>query len=254
MSSIAVSAVPTCFVEADPQLQLVRRATVECIGTLFLTIAATGAALAITQIEPANHGFALLLSASVTSGALVGLVFAFGKVSGGHFNPLITLLQWIVRERTGKCAVAYVVGQLIGAVLGAGIANLLFPTPPVEQTMATPTVALVASEFIASAGLMTIVFGCMRSGLATTGPIAVGAWLFAAIVATPSGSYANPAIVVASLIAHGPIHLSIRTVGLYAAAELFGALLALLIIAVGFPRRALPGAVGQAVDRGALQP
>lgn len=254
MSSTIAHIVPTCFVEADPQLQLVRRATVECIGTLFLTIAATGAGLAVTQVEPANHGFALLLGASVTSGALVGLIFAFGKVSGGHFNPLITLLQWFLRERTGKCAAAYVMGQLIGAVLGAGIANLLFPTPPVEQAITLPTVALVASEFIASAGLMTIVFGCMRSGLATTGPLAVGAWLFAAIVATPSGSYANPAIIVAALFAHGPIHLSLRTVWLYAPAELFGALLALLIVAVGYPRKELPVAAGQEVDRGALQP
>jgi glycerol uptake facilitator-like aquaporin len=254
MTSTSAYVVPTCFVEADPQLQLARRATVECIGTLFLTIASTGAALAVTRVEPANHGFALLLSALVTSGALVGLIFAFGKVSGGHFNPLITLLQWLARERTGKCAAAYVTGQLIGAALGAGIANLLFPTPAVEQAISTPTVSLVASEFIASAGLMTLVFGCMRSGLASTGPIAVGAWLFAAIVATPSGSYANPAIIVASLIAHGPIHLSVQTVWLYAPAELFGALLALLIIAVGYPRKELPDAVGQEVDTGALQP
>ncbi|MBB5464226.1 glycerol uptake facilitator-like aquaporin [Paraburkholderia sp. CI2] len=254
MNSTPANAVPTCFVEADPQLQLARRATVECIGTLLLTTVAAGAGLAATQAEPGNHGFALLLGALATSGALVGLIFAFGKVSGGHFNPLITLLQWLTRERTGKCAAAYVTGQLIGAALGAGIANTLFPTPSMGQAITTPTVALVASEFIASAGLMTIVFGCMRSGLAVTGPIAVGAWLFAAIIATPSGSYANPAITVASLIAHGPIHLSVQTVWLYTPAELFGALLALLIVAIGYPRKDLPDAVDQQVDRGALQP
>jgi glycerol uptake facilitator-like aquaporin len=204
-------------------------------------------------VEPGNHGFALLLSALVTSGALVGLILALGKVSGGHFNPLITLLQWISRERNGKCTIAYVVGQLIGAALGAAIANMLFPTPSVEQAMATPTVALVASEFIASAGLMTIVFGCTRSGLASTGPFAVGAWLFAAIIATPSGSYANPAITVASIIAHGPVHLSVRAVWLYVPAELLGAVLAILIIAIGFPRKRLPDVVEQPVDRAALQ-
>ena len=71
MSSTPAYIVPTCFVEADPQLQLARRATVECIGTLFLTTVAVGAGLAVTQVEPGNHGFALLLSALVTSGALV---------------------------------------------------------------------------------------------------------------------------------------------------------------------------------------
>ena len=90
MSSPLAHLVPTCFVEADPQLELTRRATIECIGTLLLTTVAAGAGLAVTQVEPGNHGFALLLSALVTSGALVGLILALGKVSGGHFNPLIT--------------------------------------------------------------------------------------------------------------------------------------------------------------------
>jgi len=253
MSSTPAYIVPTCFVEADPQLQLARRATVECIGTLFLTTVAVGAGLAVTQVEPGNHGFALLLSALVTSGALVGLILALGKVSGGHFNPLITLLQWFARERTGRCTVAYITGQLIGGAIGAAIANMLFPTPSVEQAISTPTVALVASEFIASAGLMTIVFGCMRSGLASTGPFAVGAWLFAAIIATPSGSYANPAITLASLIAHGPVHLSVRAVWLYVPADLFGAVLAILFIAIGYPRKRLPDAVDRPLDRSALQ-
>lgn len=252
MNSTPAYIVPTCFVEADPQLELTRRATVECIGTLLLTTVAVGGGLAVTQVEPGNHGFALLLSALVTSGALVGLILALGKVSGGHFNPLITLLQWITRERTGKCTAAYVTGQLIGGVLGAAIANMLFPAPSPEQVMTTPTVALVASEFIASAGLMTIVFGCTRSGLASTGPFAVGAWLFAAIIATPSGSYANPAIAVASIIAHGPVHLSMQAVWLYVPAELLGALLAILFIAIGFPRKRLPDAAEQPVDRAAL--
>jgi glycerol uptake facilitator-like aquaporin len=221
---------------------------------LLLTTVAAGAGLAVTQVEPGNHGFALLLSASVTSGALVGLILALGKVSGGHFNPLITLLQWLSRERNGKCTAAYVAGQLIGAACGAAIANMLFPTPPVEQAMTAPTTALVASEFIASAGLMTIVFGCTRSGLASTGPFAVGAWLFAAIIATPSGSYANPAITVASIIAHGPVHLGVRAVWLYVPAELLGALLAIVFIAIGYPRKGLPKSVDQPVDSGALQP
>ena len=253
MNSTPAAIGPTCFVEADPELQLARRATVECIGTLLLTTVAAGAGLAVTQVEPNNHAFALLLSALVTSGALVGLILAFGKVSGGHFNPLITLLQWLARERNGRCTAAYVTGQLIGGALGAAIANLLFPARLVEHALSTPTMALVASEFIASAGLMTIVFGCTRSGLASTGPFAVGAWLFAAIIATPSGSYANPAITLASLIARGPIHLSVWAAWLYVPAELFGALLALLFIAIGYPRKGWPDAVERPLDGRALQ-
>ncbi len=85
--------------------------------------------------------------------------------------------------------------------------------------------------------LMIVVLGCARSGRAETGPFAVGAWLAGAIVATPSGSYANPAIALGAIVASGPIALSVNTAFLYVPAEIAGALLALLVVAVTYPLR-----------------
>ena len=76
-----------------------------------------------------------------------------------------------------------------------------------------------SSEVLATAGLMIVVFGCARSGKAETGPFALGAWLAGAIVATPSTSYANPAITLAALFASGPIALPADTASLYVVAE-----------------------------------
>lgn len=227
----------TCFFERDPGVALVRRAMVEGVGTLLLVLAATGAGLTASRLFFDNAALSLLASAVTTAGALVGLILAFGAVSGGHFNPLITGLQWVAGERKLDCTLAYIAAQVLGGVAGALLAGLVFSGGGHPAVLPTVGWKMVASEVVASAGLMMVVFGCARSGRKDTGPFAVGAWLTAAIVATPSTSYANPAIAVAALFATGPINLSPETALFYVVAEVAGALVALGCIEIAYPRR-----------------
>jgi glycerol uptake facilitator-like aquaporin len=231
-----LSRAETCFFERDPSVALCRRATVEGIGTLLLMLAATGSGLMAQRLVPAGGILVLMTSAVATAGALVSLIVAFGAVSGGHFNPLITLLQWLGRERTLPCTLGYVAAQFAGAATGAVFANKVFASAVRPLVFAPPTWALIASETLATAGLMIVVFGCARSGKAGTGPFAVGAWLVAAIVATPSNSYANPAISFAAIFADGPIALPAAKAWPYLAAETVGALMAFAVIAIAYPR------------------
>jgi glycerol uptake facilitator-like aquaporin len=66
-----------------------------------------------------------VMSAFATCGALVGLIMALGPVSGGHFNPLVTSLQWLLGQRGHVCTIVYCVAQVAGAVIGALLANSL---------------------------------------------------------------------------------------------------------------------------------
>ena len=224
-----------CFFEDDPGLALGRRALAEGVGTLLLTIAAVGAGAASAQAFAELPGMALLVTAIAIAAALVGLILALGKVSGGHFNPLITALQWLAGERTISCTIAYVVAQGIGAIAGALLAQVLYP-----EAIASPPVGpvgfdLIFSELVASVGLMLVVFGCSRSGRIETGPFAVGAWLTAAIIATPSGSLANPAIALAAVLATGPLHLGPAMAGWFVVVELVGAVIALGLVQILYP-------------------
>src|ERR1700744_519501 len=88
-----------CFFERNPHLALARRAGAEAVGTMMLMFAATGSAAVAAGIG-AFTGAPLLLHALATSGALIGLIIAFGAVSGGHFNPIITTMQWLGGERS----------------------------------------------------------------------------------------------------------------------------------------------------------
>jgi glycerol uptake facilitator-like aquaporin len=208
---------------------------VEGVGTLLLVFAVVGSGLTAEHLLHQWPALGLFASAIGTAGALVGLILALGSVSGGHFNPLISGLQWLAGERRLDCTLAYVAAQFGGGIMGALLANVIFGAD--RQFMQLPgNWTLASSETLAAAGLMIVVFGCARSSRTETGPFAVGAWLAAAIIATPSTSYANPAIVVSAVFAAGPVALPATSALLYVPAEVAGALLALIVIAIAYPR------------------
>jgi glycerol uptake facilitator-like aquaporin len=215
-----------CFFEHDPSHPLARRAGAEAVGTMMLVFAAAGSGIVAAKFgAPGAAG--LLMHALATSGALVGLIIAFGPISGGHFNPIITAGQWLSGERSLRCTIAYAFCQIVGGIVGALLIRAVYPIPVVTPHAAS--LSLAASEVIATAGLMIIVFGVSRAKRGETGPFGVGAWLTGMIIFTPS-SYANPAIVVAALLATGPIVVDFATAALFIPAQILGGLFALTVI------------------------
>jgi glycerol uptake facilitator-like aquaporin len=230
-----LSGISACFYEQQPIAPLLRRSTTEFVGTLMLALIAAGSGMTGQRLLVGDRAFALLFAATATSGGLVGLILALGKSSGGHFNPLISILQCLSGNRTFGCALAYVVAQLAGGASGAVIAATLSGGLKTVIAVSGPLWSSVASEFVAAAGLIIVVFGCSRSGRSESGPLAVGAWLMAAIIATPSTSYANPAMSFAALFAKGPFGLTPGTVITYVPVQLFGALVGLAAVTVAVP-------------------
>jgi glycerol uptake facilitator-like aquaporin len=112
------------------------------------------------------------LRAVMIAGAPVGLIVAFEAVSGGHFNPLIAGLQWLAGERQWVCAAAYVAAQFGGCIAGALVTDAILGVGRGLAASVPTTWTPTESEFVASAALMIIVFGCARSGRSETGPLA----------------------------------------------------------------------------------
>lgn len=233
-----------CFVERDPHRSLVSRSAAEGVGTALLVtvVLCTG---------PTHPG--PLAAAMAIAGALVGLILAFGPISGGHFNPLITLAQWALQRRDTRCAAAYVAAQLAGAAVGVVLARLLYPTASGFLPAANPNLVFAVSELVATSGLLAIVLFASSSGLGETGPFAVGAWLVGAIVVTPSGALANPALVFGAFLAGLPGPVSASGPVLYVGAEVLGAATALLCLkALGAARDPRREGTGASRSRGHL--
>ncbi|ACS55828.1 hypothetical protein EHI44_29750 [Rhizobium leguminosarum] len=215
---------PRCFVE-DGSASLLRRSLAEGVGTAMLLLVVVGSGL--------HGGSSEVSSALSISGSLIGLILAFGAVSGGHFNPTITLVQWLFGRRQLDCTAWYLAAQVAGGLAGALVACAIFKKVPGQPGDGLPDMAALASEGVASFGLMTIVFCCTRSTSKLVGPFAVGLWLMAAILSTPTGSIANPAVAVALLAT--PDGASVPGTLLFVIVEIAGGALAALTVATVYP-------------------
>ncbi|WP_426232028.1 aquaporin [Pararhizobium sp. DWP3-4] len=222
-----------CFVESSLHASIPPRAAAEGLGTMLLMIAISGSAAVAHQFKDPN--MAALASAAAISASLVALIIAFGPVSGGHFNPLISFLQWKSGTRRLDCALAYIVAQTTGATLGSIISLAMFDLPPRFASGGIPDPGLILSEFVSAFALMMVVLCCSRNGSRQAGPFAVGAWLCGGILATPTGSLANPAVTIALVASsYGPSPVA---VGAFVIAQFLGGLAALLLATFFYPLR-----------------
>jgi len=177
---------------------LARRVTAEALGTAFLVAIVVGSGIAAQRLSPGDVGLQLFINATVTGAGLIALILALGPVSGGHFNPVVTLADRVlggISTRDGAC---YVVAQVVGACGGAIVANLMFDLAPVTlSTHTRSSGALWLAEFVATFGLIVVILGVVRSGRSSVAAFAVGSYIAAAYWFTSSTSFANPAVTIA---------------------------------------------------------
>lgn len=214
-----------CFVEDDASAPLVRRSLAEAVGTMLLIVAVLGAGI--------GEKAAPISSAMAVAGTLIGLILALGSVSGGHFNPVITVLQWRSGQRGLECMVWYVAAQILGGIAGAVLVDVMFADPPGPPTTELPNAAAIVSEALSTFGLMMVVFCSSRSTSKMTGPFAVGLWLLGAIIATPTGSIANPAVTISLLMS--PSSTSLIAVALFVVVQFAGGTLAVRCTDILYP-------------------
>ncbi len=216
---------------------LARRAFAEALGTGLLVLAVVGSGIAAQRLSPGDVGLQLLENAAATAAALVAIILAVGPVSGAHLNPAVTLADRIFGGLTTAEATAYVGAQVVGGAGGAVVANLMFSLPAVELSTTTRSSgALWLSEAVATFGLLLVVFGVARSGRTSAAPFAVGAYIGAAYFATASTSFANPAVTVARTLSDTFAGIAWPSALGFVAAQVAGALLAVAVVRVLYPR------------------
>ena len=184
---------------------LLTRALAEALGTLLLLACVVGSGVMGVALSQGNDGVALLANAAATAGILYVLIVVMGPVSGGHFNPAVSLVEHL-RGRLSPAAFA----AYVGARVGAGPSQWL-------------------SEGVATFGLLlTIGLGVKRRPAAV--PALVACYIFAAYWFTASTSFANPAVTVARSLTTSFAGIRPLDVGGFVAVQLVGALLAMPVV------------------------
>ena len=174
-----------------------RRIVAEATGTAMLLAAVVGSGIMADQLSGGNQAIALLANTIATGAALVALILTFGPISGAHFNPAVTLADASQGGLAWRDVPGYLIAQFGGGVLGVWMAHAMF-----EQRLfmishhARSGPAQMFSEFVATFGLVAVIWGCSRRRSSAV-PFAVAAYITAAYWFTASTSFANPAVTVA---------------------------------------------------------
>ena len=176
---------------------MVQRAVTEALGTAFLLMAVVGSGIMAERLAGGNVALALLANSIATGTALVALILALAPISGAHFNPAVTLADAIQGGIAWREVPGYVTAQIVGAFAGVAAAHLMFGLPLFFASHhARSGIPLLWSEFIATFGLLLIIWGCARARSSAVS-FAVGAYIAGAYWFTASTSFANPAVTLA---------------------------------------------------------
>ncbi|HYI94410.1 MAG TPA: MIP/aquaporin family protein [Bryobacteraceae bacterium] len=178
-------------------MELSRKVAAEALGTAFLLATVVGSGIMGERLAGGNVAIALLANTLATGGGLVALILTFGPISGAHFNPAVTLAHASQGELPWRHVPLYVGAQIVGSFLGVAAAHLMFSEALFSASQHVRSGnAQLFSEFLATFGLLSVIWGCVRRR-SEAAPFAVGAYITAAYWFTASTSFANPAVTLA---------------------------------------------------------
>jgi glycerol uptake facilitator-like aquaporin len=173
------------------------RIAAEFLGTAFLVAAVVGSGIMAERLAAGNVALALLANTIATGAALVALILTFGPISGAHLNPVVSVADAMEGGLAWSETLPYVTVQILGGICGTIAAHGMFGLPLVSLShhpRGGP--AQFLSEFIATFGLLCVIWGCSRSRSSVV-PFAVACYITAAYWFTASTSFANPAVTIA---------------------------------------------------------
>lgn len=188
-----------------------------------------GSGIMAERLSAGNQAIALLANALATGAGLVALILTFGPISGAHFNPAVTIADASQGGLPGREVPAYVLAQTSGAILGVWSAHLMFGGPVFMLSRhARSGPAQMFSEFVATSGLLAVIWGCSRRRSDAV-PFAVAAYITAAYWFTASTSFANPAVTIARALSDTFAGIRPADVPGFVVAQFAGAMTATLV-------------------------
>ena len=201
----------------------------EFVGTGTLASTVVGSGIMATSLTK-DVALQLLIVATATVFILAVLIQMLAPISGAHFNPAVSIIEYLNKGISAKKLSLYVIAQTFGGVVGVIIANAMFDLPGIQSSQHERSSAgLWLGEVVATAGLILVIqiVGDQKKGRYV--PFAVAGWIGAAYFFTSSTSFANPAVTFARSFTDTFAGIQLSSVPAFIAAQLIGAGAGLLI-------------------------
>ncbi len=169
----------------------------EFMGSMLLLATVVGSGIMGERLAEGNTAIALLANSIATGCALYALITMFAPLSGAHFNPAVTMIEYAAGRLPRRMAFPFVIVQIAGALVGVAIAHLMFELPLIFPSQhARSGGAQWLSEFVATFGLLTVILHGVRAAPDRVAAM-VACYITAAYWFTASTSFANPAVTIA---------------------------------------------------------
>lgn len=205
------------------------RLAAETLGTALLVVAVVGSGIMATNLTN-DVAVQLLANAGATVGALIALIMMFGPISGAHFNPVVTAMTCLRGERSWRELAPYFTAQVVGGVVGAAVANLMFELDVLgPSTKIRDGGGIWLGEVVATFGLLLVIFLIGQSRPDSV-PLAVGVWIGGAYWFTSSTSLANPAVSIARAFSDSFAGIAPESVPMFVVMQLVGFVLAVPVL------------------------
>jgi glycerol uptake facilitator-like aquaporin len=215
---------------------LPRRLLAEYLGSAFLAAVVIGSGIAAARLSPTDVGLELFENAAATAAGLYTIILMFGPVSGGHFNPVVSLIDASFGGLRWRDALAYTPAQIAGCITGAITANAMFARAAITiSTKHRASPSHLLAEVIATLGLLLVIFALARTKRGNAAPAAVGAYIGAAYFFTSSTSFANPAISIGRIFSDTFAGIAPASVPGFVVAQLVGGIAAIMALRTLYP-------------------
>ena len=213
-----------------------RRVLAEFLGTALLVMAVVGSGI-MAQNMTKDIGLQLLANAVATGGALFGLITIFGPISGASFNPVVSIVDFFIEKSSSPLQLALdIVSQVLGAITGCIIANIMFAHPYIEISQKIRTGGPTwFSEVVATVGLLLVIWGGIRAKANVAALVA--AWITGAYWFTSSTSVANPAVGVGRMFSDSFAGIAPESMPMFALMQLLGGVVAAVMIRTLWPTK-----------------
>lgn len=173
------------------------RVLAEFTATAGLLIVVVGSGIMAETLAQGNAAVALLANSIATGAGLYALIQSFGHISGAHFNPAVSLIEFLWKRLSARDLALYAAAQVSGGLVGVFATHAMFGQRILQlSTHDRGDFRFIFSEVIATFGLITVISLSGKKKVEST-PSAVALYITAAYWCTSSTSFANPAVTIA---------------------------------------------------------
>ncbi|MGZ3693615.1 MAG: aquaporin [Bdellovibrionota bacterium] len=207
-----------------------QRFLAELLGTAFLLIIVVGSGIMGESLANGNTAIALLANSLVTGAGLYVLIQCLGPISGAHFNPVVSLVEFLWGRLNRKELLGFWFAQFSGAVFGVLLTHVMFNQTILQISgKDRASLHLYMSEVIATFGLICTIALAGRKRVEAA-PLSIALYITGAYWFTSSSSFANPAVTFARTLTDTFCGISPGGVLPFIAAQVLGATIGFLTL------------------------